>query len=120
MNQKLEQVRKLLTSIAGFAFTREGPMDGTAALASTRWARHDATHRIEKHGGAGPDILIDQGDADEFLESQLKRAPLVAAAARGDVQLRLRRRADYGHSTFFISTFIASHLEHHARHLLAC
>jgi S-formylglutathione hydrolase len=84
-----------------------------------QWAKYDATQLIAEIGWSGPEILVDQGEADEFLESQLKPDLLVEAAARGDVPLRLRRRAGYDHSYFFISTFIASHLEHHARYLLA-
>lgn len=85
----------------------------------SQWAKYDATQLIAEIGWSGSEILVDQGEADEFLETQLKPDLLVEAAARGDVPLRLRRRAGYDHSYFFISTFIASHLEHHARYLLA-
>jgi S-formylglutathione hydrolase len=84
-----------------------------------QWSNYDATHLIVERGWSGPEILVEQGEADEFLDSQLKPHLLVEAAARGDVHLRFRRRAGYDHSYFFISTFIASHLEHHARHLAA-
>jgi len=85
----------------------------------TQWSKYDATQLMLEDGWTGPRILVDQGDADEFLTTQLKPDLLVEAAARGDVPLNLRRRAGYDHSYFFISTFIASHLEHHACHLIA-
>ncbi|CAE6859103.1 S-formylglutathione hydrolase [Paraburkholderia aspalathi] len=85
----------------------------------TQWSKYDAAQLMLEDGWAGPQILVDQGDADEFLTTQLKPDLLVEAAARGDVPLNLRRRAGYDHSYFFISTFIASHLEHHACHLAA-
>ncbi|MEX3671695.1 S-formylglutathione hydrolase [Paraburkholderia phenoliruptrix] len=85
----------------------------------SQWAKYDAMQLIAEIGWSGSEILVDQGEADEFLETQLKPDLLVEAAARGDVPLRLRRRTGYDHSYFFISTFIASHLEHHARYLLA-
>lgn len=84
-----------------------------------QWEKYDATQLIAERGWSGPEILVDQGEADEFLESQLRPDLLVEAAARGEVELRLRRWPGYDHSYFFISTFIASHLEHHARHLRA-
>ncbi|MEM5343397.1 S-formylglutathione hydrolase [Paraburkholderia azotifigens] len=83
----------------------------------SQWSKYDAVQLMLEDGWTGPEILVDQGDADEFLESQLKPDLLADAASRGDVPLRLRRHQGYDHSYFFISTFIASHLEHHARHL---
>jgi S-formylglutathione hydrolase len=82
-----------------------------------QWLRYDATQLMLEDGWSGPEILVDLGEADEFVDTQLKPDLLVEAAARGDVPLRLRRRPGYDHSYFFVSTFIASHLEHHVRHL---
>lgn len=82
-----------------------------------QWLRYDATQLMLEDGWSGPEILVDQGEADEFIDSQLKPDLLVSAASRGDVPLRLRRHPGYDHSYFFVSTFIASHIEHHARHL---
>ena len=63
------------------------------------------------------EILVDQGLADGFLEAQLRPELLEAAAAASGQRLRLRRHAGYDHGYFFIQTFIADHLEHHADQL---
>ncbi|TAM85149.1 S-formylglutathione hydrolase [bacterium] len=81
------------------------------------WRKYDAAQLMLEHGWAGPEILVDQGEADEFLHSQLKPELLADAAAHLNVPLRLRRQLGYDHSYFFVSTFIGSHLEHHARYL---
>ena len=59
------------------------------------------------------------GEADQFLETQLKPAALSAAAAESGQQLELRLHAGYDHSYWFIQSFIADHIAHHARTLLA-
>lgn len=61
--------------------------------------------------------LVDQGDADQFLESQLKPRALTDAARESSYPLALRMQAGYDHSYYFISTFIAEHLRFHAEHL---
>ena len=63
--------------------------------------------------------MVDQGDADNFLEEQLKPETLEAAAKASGYPLELNRRADYDHSYYFIASFIEDHLRFHARHLSA-
>lgn len=63
------------------------------------------------------DILIDQGSADRFLTEQLQPERLEDAAAASGQRLRLRRHAGFDHGYYFIQTFVAEHLEHHARQL---
>lgn len=62
-------------------------------------------------------LLVDQGEADNFLAEQLKPEALEAAAAAAGHPLTLRRQAGYDHSYFFIASFIDDHLRHHARAL---
>lgn len=62
-------------------------------------------------------LLVDQGDADGFLETQLKPQALVRAAEAAGHPLTLRMQPGYDHSYFFISTFIDDHLRHHAKAL---
>ena len=80
------------------------------------WRAYDACALIED-GARAPEILVDQGQADPFLESQLKPELLEAACARAGVKLTLRRQAGYDHSCYFISTFIEDHLRWHAERL---
>jgi S-formylglutathione hydrolase len=82
------------------------------------WARHDAVRLIE--GGArAPALLVDQGLEDQFLATQLRPERLEAACASAGQPLELRRHAGYDHGYFFIASFIADHVEHHARTLCA-
>ncbi|CAM4101941.1 S-formylglutathione hydrolase [Vibrio neonatus] len=80
------------------------------------WAEYDACKLLAKHGSRLP-ILIDQGDADGFLEEQLKPNHLIDVAAQQDIDFELRMQAGYDHSYFFISSFIDDHLSFHAKHL---
>ncbi len=80
------------------------------------WVPHDAVALIE--GGARlPDLLVDVGEADSFLEAQLKPDLLEAACARAGQPLTLRRQPGYDHSYYFISSFMAGHLAWHAERL---
>jgi S-formylglutathione hydrolase len=62
-------------------------------------------------------ILIDQGESDGFLESQLKPELFDQACAEAGQPLLLRRHAGYDHSYWFITSFIDDHLRHHAKAL---
>jgi S-formylglutathione hydrolase len=57
---------------------------------------------------------VDQGQADNFLIEQLKPELLQAACQAARHPLTLRLHAGYDHSYFFIATFIADHIAHHA------
>lgn len=59
-------------------------------------------------------ILVDQGQDDQFLVNQLKPELLQAACLAAKHPLTLRMHAGYDHSYFFIATFIADHIAHHA------
>ena len=64
-----------------------------------------------------PDILVDQGTGDKFLESQLKVTDLVDACTSVGQKLTLRMQDEYDHGFNFISTFIDDHLKFHMQHL---
>jgi len=80
--------------------------------------RHDAVALIED-GARVPELLIDQGEADSFLDEQLRPALLAAACAAAGIDLPLRLHAGYDHSYHFISTFMADQLAWHAARLHA-
>jgi S-formylglutathione hydrolase len=78
------------------------------------WAAHDACELIRKAGNVFPQgILVDQGLADKFLVEQLKPELFEAACGSVGQPLTLRRHADYDHSYWFVSSFIADHLRFH-------
>lgn len=79
------------------------------------WARHDATLLLEAGHTHPTEILVDQGEADQFLHGQLKPELLAAAAGAAGQDLRLRLHPRYDHSYWFIQSFIADHIDHHAK-----
>lgn len=80
------------------------------------WEEWDATLLIPEAGERLP-LLIDQGTADDFLESQLNPEALVEACEKHSHPINLRMRDGYDHSYFFIASFIEDHLNHHAKAL---
>lgn len=82
----------------------------------TAWRRHDAVALIED-GARLPELLVDVGTADPFLEQELRPELLEAACERAGIALTLNRRQGYDHSYYFISTFMAGHLRWHAERL---
>jgi len=77
------------------------------------WKQYDATTLMASVQDKLP-LLIDQGDADEFLDSQLKPHLLQAAAQAAGHPLTLRLQPGYDHSYYFIASFIGEHIAHHA------
>jgi S-formylglutathione hydrolase len=82
------------------------------------WRKHDAVALIED-GARIPELLVDVGDADPFLEKELRPELLERACADAGIALTLRRQPGYDHSYYFIQTFVEDHLRHHAKALLA-
>jgi S-formylglutathione hydrolase len=77
------------------------------------WAGYDACELVRTQTFPGA-ILIDQGEADDFLENQLKPELFDHACAEAGQALLLRRHVGYDHSYWFIASFIDDHLRHHA------
>jgi S-formylglutathione hydrolase len=90
----------------------------TAYLGEDRdaWAAYDATRLVAERPSSAH-ILIDQGEADQFLAEQLRPELFEDAARQAGQSLTLRRHPGYDHSYSFIATFIDDHLRHHARAL---
>jgi S-formylglutathione hydrolase len=77
------------------------------------WRAYDASELVGNRAFPGP-ILIDQGTDDKWLQEQLLPEKFVAAARRSGQALNLRMQPGYDHGYYFIQTFIADHLRHHA------
>jgi S-formylglutathione hydrolase len=92
----------------------------TAYLGDDRgsWRAHDACALIAD-GARLPEILVDQGTADQFLANQLKPELLKEACAKAGIPLTLRMQEGYDHSYYFIASFIPDHLRYHAARLSA-
>src|SRR6185312_4393263 len=82
------------------------------------WAQWDATQLVASATEKLP-LLIDQGDADEFLATQLQPELLRSACEAVGHPLTLRMQPGYDHSYYFIASFIGEHVAYHARALHA-
>lgn len=80
------------------------------------WMEYDACALIDK-GARLPDLLVDQGEADNFLADQLKTHLLVEACERVGQAATIRMQSGYDHSYYFISSFMAGHVHWHAERL---
>lgn len=80
---------------------------------TARWAAHDAVALVALATERLP-LLVDQGEADDFLATQLRPELLEAACAAAGHPLTLRRHAGHGHSYYCIASFIGEHVAFHA------
>jgi S-formylglutathione hydrolase len=80
------------------------------------WRAYDSVALIED-GHRLPELLVDQGKADGFLDDGLRPWLLEEACAKAGIPLTLNMRDGYDHSYFFISTFMADHITWHAQRL---
>jgi len=82
------------------------------------WKQYDASELVGRAARRFDDILVDQGLADPFLPNQLNPDVFEAACRAAGQPLTLRRHEGYDHGYFFIQSFVADHVAHHARVLL--
>ncbi|WIO75180.1 S-formylglutathione hydrolase [Porticoccaceae bacterium LTM1] len=80
------------------------------------WQQYDTVSLLATTETRTP-LLVDQGDADNFLEEQLKPELLQAACDAINYPLQLRMQPGYDHSYFFIASFIGEHIRWHKEQL---
>lgn len=80
---------------------------------SVAWEAYDATELV-KEMQTGANILIDQGDADQFLAEQLDPELFLKEAANHGQRVTHRMQRGYDHSYYFIASFMGDHMAHHA------
>lgn len=80
------------------------------------WQRYDTTFLVRQATERLP-VLVDQGDADNFLEEQLKTGLLVTASEEANYPMDIRMQPGYDHSYFFMASFIGDHIRFHAQYL---
>lgn len=83
----------------------------------SKWLAYDTVALIPEAEERIP-VLVDQGDADEFLAEQLNTTLLMETAAKAEFPMSIRMQAGYDHSYFFIASFIGEHIKFHAKNLL--
>ena len=92
-----------------------------AATAATKAVAKSAADEDGAGGWAGRDrpdeLLVDQGDADNFLGEQLRPHLLADACREAEIPLKLRMQPGYDHGYGFVATFMEDHLRWHAERL---
>ncbi|CAO3628764.1 unnamed protein product [Mucor fragilis] len=85
------------------------------------WKKYDTVELLKTHMNERLNILVDVGTADGFLEKELLIDQLQKATKElgRESEFNIRYQDGYDHSYFFISTFIADHIKHHATILKA-
>ncbi len=96
----------------------EKALTGYIGADKAAWREYDACALIED-GARLPDLLVDQGRGDNFLDEQLKTHLLEEAVRTAGMQATIRLHDGYDHSYYFISTFMADHIAWHAERLCA-
>lgn len=83
---------------------------------SVAWEAYDATELV-KQRQSETEILIDQGDADQFLQAQLDPALFLKEARQHGQAVSHRFQPGYDHSYYFVASFIGEHVAWHADRL---
>jgi S-formylglutathione hydrolase len=78
------------------------------------WNNYDS-HELLKKTTAPISLLVDQGDADQFLEKELNFELFQQTVAEQNLSARLRLQKGYDHSYYFIASFMEEHISHHAQ-----
>ena len=95
-------------------------LGGTPNSNNENWLDHDTVMLVQRAGLSLENVmpvLVDQGDADNFLAEQLNTQLLIDTAKEVGFPMQIRFQAGYDHSYFFIATFIDEHIKFHAQHL---
>ena len=82
----------------------------------SQWSAYDASELV-RHNRLSTTILIDQGLDDPYLAEQLHPHLFEDACRQANQAIVLRRHQGYDHGYYFIQTFIADHVRHHARQM---
>jgi S-formylglutathione hydrolase len=94
----------------------EKALGGYIGQDRAQWRAYDSVALIAD-GARLPDLLVDQGGDDNFLEAQLKTHLLTEQCAAVGQPATIRMQPGYDHSYYFISTFMGEHLTWHADRL---
>ena len=78
------------------------------------WKQYDATELV-KRSPSQATLLVDTGDADQFLDEQLRPQVFIDACKEAGQALDYRMQPGYDHSYYFIASLIGEHVAHHAK-----
>ena len=82
------------------------------------WKSYDS-HEVFSQASVQIPMLVDQGDADQFLEKELSFDLFCQTASEKGLREKLRLQKGYDHSYYFIASFMEDHIRHHAQALYA-
>ena len=91
-------------------------LGGYLGTDQSAWADYDTCSLIE-NGARLPDLLIDQGAADNFLIEQLRTHLLAQVCEAAGQPATIRIQPGYDHSYYFIASFMDDHLRWHAERM---
>lgn len=94
----------------------EGCLGSYIGADKNTWRQWDACELL-RDGNTCPPMLVDQGDADNFLADQLNTPELIKISEHKDLDANIRMQKDYDHSYYFIASFIGEHIAFHAKYL---
>ena len=94
----------------------EKALSGYLGADRATWREYDAVALIED-GARLPELLVDQGMADQFLVEQLRPHRLAEACETAGISAEIRLHEGYDHSYLFVSSFMAAHVAWHAEWL---
>ena len=94
----------------------EKALGGYIGQDRAQWRAYDSVALIAD-GARLPDLLVDQGGDDNFLEAQLKTHLLTEQCAAVGQPATIRMQPGYDHSYYFIATFLGDHFDHHTQYL---
>lgn len=83
---------------------------------SEAWRAHD-TCQLISNTPTNHELLVDVGLSDPFLARELTPHRLEETCSAHGQSLTLRRHEGYDHSYWFVQSFMADHLRHHAERL---
>ena len=116
---KNPQLYKSVSAFSPISALSEAPW-GKVALDKYRGGvdaeLYDVSKLMASHGWEH-DILVDQGGDDPFKDEHLMPERLKMAAEDAGIDLNLRLQKGYDHSYWFVSSFIADHIDWHAKRL---
>jgi len=81
------------------------------------WAGYDASKLVTEKGWKD-EILVDQGDGDNFLDLLKTQSLIDACEAKGQ-KATIRMQPGYDHSYYFCASFMPEHIAFHAQRLAA-
>lgn len=79
----------------------------------SQWSQYDATELVKQNASQAT-LLVDTGTSDQFLEEQLQPQTFIDVCNENKQAINYRMQPGYDHSYYFVASFIAEHIEHHA------